>query len=72
MLSLLFGYLCSFVLRRTLNTVRKDPNMVVTALRIVEREEKLDSESEAIFELTSAQYKSTGFLPPGRPKKVKY
>ena len=53
-----------FVLRRTLNTVRKDPKMVVTALRIVEREEKLDSESEA-------QQKATGFLPPGRPKQWK-
>ena len=53
-----------FVLRRTLNTVRKDPKMVVTALRIVEREEKLDNESEL-------QQKATGFLPPGRPKQWK-
>ena len=53
-----------FVLRRTLNTVRKDPKMVVTAMRIVEREEKLDHESEI-------QHKSTGFLPPGRPKQWK-
>ena len=53
-----------FVLRRTLNTVRKDPKMVVTALRIVEREEKLDYESEV-------QLKATGFIPPGRPKQWK-
>ena len=50
------------VLRRTLNMVRKDPKIVVTSLRIVEREEKLDSECEA-------QKKATGFLPPGRPKQ---
>jgi len=50
-----------FVLRRTLNTVRKDPKVIVTALRVIEREEKVDAECQSRF-------KSTGFSPPGRPK----
>lgn len=50
-----------FVLRRTLNTVRKDPKVIVTALRVIEREEKIDAECQSRF-------KSTGFSPPGRPK----
>ncbi len=53
-----------FVLRRTLNTVRKDPKVIVTALRVIEREEKTDAEYQARF-------KSTGFLPPNRPKNWK-
>ena len=53
-----------FVLRRTLNTVRKDPKVIVTTLRVIEREEKVDQECQARF-------KSTGFLPPDRPKRWK-
>lgn len=50
-----------FILRRTLNTVRKDPKVIVTALRVIEREEKIDAEC-------AARHRSTGFLPPDRPK----
>lgn len=50
------------VLSRTLNTVRKEPTQIVTALRIIEREEKADIE---------AAYQKNGFKPPGRPKKWK-
>ncbi|XP_058059313.1 exocyst complex component 3 [Anopheles bellator] len=50
------------VLQRTLNTVRKEPTVIVTALRIIEREEKADA-----FALQ--QQKNTGFIAPGRPKR---
>ncbi|XP_055387524.1 exocyst complex component 3 [Condylostylus longicornis] len=50
------------ILFRTLNTVRKEPTIIVTALRIIEREEKSD-------QFALQQQKVTGFLPPGRPKK---
>ena len=50
-----------FILRRTLNTVRKDPKVIVTALRVIEREEKVDAECQS-------RLKSTGFVPPDRPK----
>ncbi|KAM8711410.1 hypothetical protein ACLKA7_000533 [Drosophila subpalustris] len=49
------------ILSRTLNTVRKKPTVIVTALRIIEREEKND-------QFAVQQQKVTGFLPPGRPK----
>ncbi|XP_013418387.1 exocyst complex component 3 [Lingula anatina] len=49
-------------LQRTLTTVRRDPTAIVTALRIIEREERKDS-----FMLKRQE--QTGFLPPGRPKK---
>lgn len=52
------------ILSRTLNTVRKEPTVIVTALRIIEREEKTDQEA-------LKQAKQTGFMPPGRPKKWK-
>ena len=49
------------ILGNTLNTVRQNPKVIVTALRVIEREEKLDAEHQSHLE-------STGFLPPGRPK----
>lgn len=54
----------TIILYRTLNTVRKDPTVIVTALRIIEREEKADEEA-------LKQQRQTGFIPPGRPKKWK-
>ena len=50
------------ILDRTLATVRKEPTVIVTALRIIEREEKND-------QFALQQQKITGFLPPGRPKQ---
>ncbi|KAF4533325.1 hypothetical protein B566_EDAN004446 [Ephemera danica] len=50
------------VISRTLNTVRKEPTVIVTALRIIEREEKAD-------EFVLQREKQSGFLPPGRPKR---
>lgn len=52
------------VLSRTLNTVRKEPMVIVTVLRIIEREERAD-----VFALQ--RHKQSGFMPPGRPKKWK-
>jgi len=53
-----------FILLRTFATVRKNPKELVTALRIIEREEK--SDEDCIH-----KQKQSGFLPPGRPKKWK-
>lgn len=52
------------IFRLTLNSVRKEPAIIVTALRIVEREEKRD-------EAALRRQDSTGFISPGRPKKWK-
>ncbi|XP_022694976.1 exocyst complex component 3-like isoform X2 [Varroa jacobsoni] len=49
------------ILKRTLNTVRKEPQVIVTALRLIMREEWAD-------EAALKRQQSTGFLPPGRPK----
>lgn len=51
------------VLKRTLNSVRKEPQVIVTALRIIEREERRDSAAK------ERERSSAGFLPPGRPKE---
>lgn len=60
-LSLLLEKQLRLVLTRALNTVRKEPTVIVTVLRIIEREEKADQDA-------LKQQKQTGFLPPGRPK----
>jgi exocyst complex component 3 len=52
------------VLSRTLNTVRKEPTIIVTVLRIIEREEKSDY-------YALQRYKQSGFISPGRPKQWK-
>lgn len=52
------------VLSRTLNTVRKEPTIIVTALRIIDKEEKKDA-------YALQRQKQSGFLPPGRPKRWK-
>ncbi|XP_034237969.1 exocyst complex component 3 [Thrips palmi] len=49
------------VLGRTLNTVRKEPTIIVTALRIVEWQEMQD-------EFAAQRERQSGFKPPGRPK----
>ena len=51
-----------FILMRAFATVRKNPRELVTALRIIEREEKSDEDCHS-------KQKQTGFLPPGRPKR---
>lgn len=63
-LSVLLEKQLRLVLSRTLNTVRKEPTVIVTALRIIEREEKADEEAVK-------QEKQSGFIAPGRPKKWK-
>lgn len=52
------------VLSRTLNMVRKEPTIIVTALRIIDKEERKD-----VYALQ--RQKQSGFLPPGRPKRWK-
>uniref|UniRef100_A0A6G1SKV6 Exocyst complex component 3 n=1 Tax=Aceria tosichella TaxID=561515 RepID=A0A6G1SKV6_9ACAR len=50
------------IVRRTLNVVRRDPSTIVSALRIIEREERAD-------EMTMKKFEATGFMSPGRPKQ---
>ncbi|KAM7449264.1 hypothetical protein ABFA07_002820 [Porites harrisoni] len=55
------GKQCWVVLGRVLSTVRSDPAQLVTALRIVEREQRADKRAKEKEE-------SMGFSVPGRPK----
>lgn len=50
------------IISRTLTYVRQDPKIIVSALRIIEREEKQD-------ELAIKRHEATGFMPPNRPKQ---
>ena len=69
-------------MQRALNVVRSDPTKLVTALRIIDREEKfaflhvLSLSLSTCFcvatrfdEKALEREKAVGFLPPGRPKE---
>ncbi|KAJ8376550.1 hypothetical protein SKAU_G00071300 [Synaphobranchus kaupii] len=52
------------VLQRSVVTVRRDPTMLVSAVRVIEREEKIDRRM-------LDRQRQTGFIPLGRPKEWK-
>jgi exocyst complex component 3 len=51
-----------FIIRLALNSAKKEPSVIVNALRIIEREEKAD-------QIAKRRFDSTGFMSPGRPKQ---
>ncbi|KAG1665256.1 Exocyst complex component 3 [Nymphon striatum] len=54
-----------FVLKRCLDCAIEEPTALVTAMRIIEREEKADKMCED-------RLKQSGYMPTGRPKKWRY
>ncbi|KAK7091651.1 exocyst complex component 3-like [Littorina saxatilis] len=50
------------ILQRMLISVRREPTLIVTSLRIIEREERMDN-------AWRKKQEQTGFMPPGRPKE---
>uniref|UniRef100_A0A0L8HXA5 Exocyst complex component 3 n=1 Tax=Octopus bimaculoides TaxID=37653 RepID=A0A0L8HXA5_OCTBM len=50
------------ILQRALISVRQEPTIIVTVLRIIEREERIDT-------VALRKHDQFGFLPPGRPKR---
>lgn len=52
------------VLQRAMVTVRRDPTMLVSVVRIIEREKIIDNRM-------LDRQKQTNFIPPGRPKRWK-
>jgi exocyst complex component 3 len=52
------------VIDRLLDAARSKPSQIVTAMRIIEREERSDKRC-------CEEAKLTGFMPPGRPKNYK-
>lgn len=50
------------IVRRTLTCVRRDPQTIVSALRIIEHEERID-------EKVLKKFETTQFMPPNRPKQ---
>ncbi|XP_052762929.1 exocyst complex component 3-like [Mya arenaria] len=63
-LSVTLGKQLWIILQRVLMSVRREPTLIVTALRIIEREEKLD-------QISFKRKEQTGFMPPDRPKRWK-
>lgn len=63
-LSVTLGKQLWIILQRVLMSARREPTLIVTALRIIEREEKLD-------QISINRKEQTGFMPPDRPKRWK-
>lgn len=61
-LSVTLGKQLWIILQRVLMSVRREPALIVSALRIIEREERLD-------QLSLTRKEQTGFMPPDRPKR---